>query len=136
LYVHFLFCYIPMLLHCSRINYNLWNTLLCNFLCFPDNSCLLTPWGKANSHSASKDIFHLLWKLKVHKSPPLDLILSQMNPVHILTSCHLQIPFNIILPPTPAPDKNFVCTYHLFHMCNMYCLSHPSDLITLVIFCE
>jgi len=41
----------------------------------------------------------------VHKNPSFDPILSQMNPVHILTSCFLKIHFNIILPSTPSSTK-------------------------------
>jgi hypothetical protein len=53
-----------------------------------------TPWA-ANSHSAGKEIPNLSWSPKVHycvlKSPPLDLILSHMNPVHTF------IPLSLIL---------------------------------------
>jgi hypothetical protein len=34
----------------------------------------------------------------VKKSPPLDLILSQMSPVLIISSCTLKAHYNIILP--------------------------------------
>jgi hypothetical protein len=61
--------------------------------------CLLTPFWEPNSSSASQEILHLSWSLKVHYSvhmrPPLILILSQMNAVHTpppyLFNIHLKI---------------------------------------------
>jgi hypothetical protein len=43
--------------------------------------------------------------LSVNKSPQLDSVLSQMNPVHILTPCSLKISFNVILPCTRNSHK-------------------------------
>jgi hypothetical protein len=52
---------------------------------------------EADSHSSSQEIFHLLWKKKihyhVHKSLPLNPILSQLN-----TACSLLV--SIIMSST------------------------------------
>jgi len=37
----------------------------------------------------------------VHKSPPLDLILNQLNSVHIFVSHSFKINFDILLPAKP-----------------------------------
>lgn len=45
-----------------------------------------SPSREVNSHSSSQEIFCLLWKSKAYyhvlKTLPLNLILSQMNPVN------------------------------------------------------
>jgi len=43
---------------------------------------------------------------RVHKSPPLEHILSQLNLIHTLAPCFLKIRFNIVLPSTPMPAKH------------------------------
>jgi len=82
---------------------------------------------EANSHSASVEILCLLWNLKahyrVHKSPPLIPVLSQMHPIRIFPACFRRIQFTIIFPSTPRSadssvsfrwfDQNFVRSSHL-----------------------
>jgi len=100
------------------------------------------PW-QANSSSASQEISYLSWNSKVqyhvHKSLPLIPILSQMKPVHILTSSSSsssssKIHYNINLPPTPRSsnwclpfwftNQNVVWISHLFGACCMPCQSY------------
>ena len=45
---------------------------------------------------------------RVHSSPQLVHILSQINPVHVLPSNFFKIYFNIILPSTPTSPKWFL----------------------------
>ena len=65
--------------------------------------------SEANRSSTSQEICLILWNPKVryclHKCPPHIPILSQLDPVHTLTSYFLNIYFIIILPCTPgSPD--------------------------------
>jgi len=68
----------------------------------------LTPWRKvflSELHSASQEFPHILWNPKVyyhaHKSPPLESILSQINPIHILQPYFHKIHSNIIFLSAP-----------------------------------
>jgi hypothetical protein len=95
----------------------------------PTNPMEQSPPWEADSHSASQDIPHLLWNLKVHyrlhNSPPLVPNLSQMNPVHSFPPYFPRIHSNIIFPSTSRsserslrsrfPDQHFLCISHLYH---------------------
>jgi hypothetical protein len=59
------------------------------------NSMEQSPW-EANSHTAGQVIPCLLQNQSVHKSPPLDPILSHLNPVKTLSSCFFNIYLNNI----------------------------------------
>jgi len=83
------------------------------------------------SHSASQKIPNILWNTKfyyrVHISPPLLPIVSQMYPVHTFPPYYPMIHFNIIFPSMPKfsewslPfsffNKNIVSIYRLSHAC-------------------
>jgi hypothetical protein len=90
------------------------------------NSIQQSPW-EINNCSTAQKTSSLLWNPKVHypvhKSPPLDPLLSHLNPVHNLTPYIFKINFNIILPPTlwslpfRFSDQNLVCMSHLYNAC-------------------
>jgi hypothetical protein len=65
----------------------------------------MSPSLEANSSSASQEIPHILWNLKihdrVHNSLPLIPTFSQINPVHSVPSYFFKTHFNIMLPYTP-----------------------------------
>jgi hypothetical protein len=69
----------------------------------------------------------------VHKSPPLEPILSQMNPFRLIDPHLTKVQLNVILPPTTRysqwsltlapPNQNPINTSPLPHACHM---SRPS----------
>jgi len=73
------------------------------------NSMEQIPSGEANSDSASRETSRLLWNPKVHyrvhRSPPLVFILSQMLPVHTFPPNYLKIRSNTILPSAPRSSE-------------------------------
>jgi len=103
-----------------------------------------SPW-EANRCLASQEIPRILWNQKVHyhfhKRLQLDLILSHLNPVHIVIPYFSKIHFRIIFPYThthththtsskwPLPLQVFQlklrCISHSSSACCMSCPSHP-----------
>jgi len=98
-----------------------------------------SPTWEATSHSASQEIYSLLWNQKFHyrghKSTLLVPILSQITPVITLLSYFPKIHSTITFLCTPRSCKwsflfrfskqNIVCMYLRFHACYMPRQSHP-----------
>lgn len=74
------------------------------------------PCWEANKRAIVRDILYILWNSIVHcliqKSHLVVFILSQMNQVHILTSCFFKMHCNVILLPAPKSSKS---SFRFFH---------------------
>jgi len=73
---------------------------------------------KANSLSAGKEIYCLLWNPKFfyrfHKIPQLDSILNQTKPVHSIQTLFLYVPgrtFRFFKPICTCKSRNFNFQY-------------------------
>jgi hypothetical protein len=73
-----------------------------------------SPSGGNDGHSGDQEIPHLLWNLKVHycvhKSLSLEPILTQVNPIHLISVLHVAI-FQEISPlmyTLSLPSKLYV----------------------------
>jgi hypothetical protein len=105
---------------------------------------LLSPWRRITFEKLTvtqlvEKYPALLWNRKVHyrvhTSPPLDPILSQLNPVRPIDSYLPKVHLNVILPPTPRSfqwslpfgptNQNPVNTSPLPHACHMSLPPHP-----------
>jgi hypothetical protein len=80
----------------------------------------LSPSWEAVNCADTKGILSILWNPKVHyrvhKSPPLVHILSQINPIHPIPSYLSKIHFNIVHLPTSWSSPWYVSTW-LFFIC-------------------
>jgi len=86
-------------------SYNEWWNVPIGFNFRAINSMKQSPSWEVNTYSASQEIIRLLWNPKlhyrVHKSPPLDLILGQMTPIHTFALYFPKIHSDIIYPSMP-----------------------------------
>ena len=79
--------------------------------CFKDSYNITTKClhGAAVYSSSSHDTILLLrnsdFHYLIHSYTPLVPLLNLMDPVHVLSSNFISIPFNIILLPTPRPSS-------------------------------
>jgi hypothetical protein len=95
---------------------------------------------RANNHLDFQTITSFLYGIRrfitvFTKSPPLNTILSQLNPVRPVDPYLRKVHLNVILPPTPRssqrylpfgpPNKNPVDISPLPHACHMTRPSHP-----------
>jgi len=98
------------------------------------------PSWEANRFSATQAIPRILWNpnvyYRIHKCPLTLPVLTQLDPVHSLTSKSLKIRLNVIISPTPLyskwslslrfPHQSPVYKSPLPHICYMSRPSHFS----------
>jgi hypothetical protein len=86
-------------LHDQATDGNNWNENLLTYLLTE-----LSPSCEATNCAVTQELPSILWNpqfhYRVHKSPPLVSILSQIEPVHTIPSYLSKIYFNIVRPPT------------------------------------
>jgi hypothetical protein len=111
----------------------------------------LSPSWEIASHAATQELSNILWNPKFHyrdhKNPPMDPILSQIEPVHTTPSYVSKYHINIIHPPTSWSfwKSLFLLTFPLiilyailFSHIRAICPAHLIllDLIILIILAE
>jgi hypothetical protein len=73
---------------------------------FTFNLCVSLLLETLHIFTASQEIPRILWSPGVHcyvySSPPLDSVVTQINPVQAVASCFFKIRFNIILLFMPS----------------------------------
>jgi hypothetical protein len=83
----------------------------------------LRPSREATVSAATQELFSI-WNLKahycVHKSPPLDSVISRINPVYITPSYLSKIQFNIIHPPSSLSSSWYLSSSTFLVKCPPY----------------